>query len=385
MRTLHVFATLSLLGMLATPAFATSSRVAAMGGGDDYFEDVNNVLRWYGSLASYGGTALFEYQESRDSDWDPDRQKSATLIADLGPDGRWGVGGLFLFDEDPDDVLRLAWGRRLGPVQIGFQFRSFWESVWTSYQGSSEPMSVTDWTYGLGARWELGPRAYLDAAGELIRAVREVVPEDADPETSSGSDSFGMRIRLFKGLSDVTAVVPLLEYRRFIHTVPSFEGLGTSGVYDMDRREISLGVGWNHLPDDDTLLVGSFTYGHHDTGLRNARYVWDVQAFDEIRHRYHMRFGVERRMLSWLTLRAGVWQRLESIETRRQVFSGMVFQTSETDEHDMALSLGAAVHVGPFDADLVLNDQTPFNLGGFVAQTPESGSTWNRITLQYVF
>ena len=58
---LTLFATLVSFALIcATEAVATSSRIRSLGGSGGYFEDDNNVLRWYGSLPEYGNLAVVE-------------------------------------------------------------------------------------------------------------------------------------------------------------------------------------------------------------------------------------------------------------------------------------------------------------------------------------
>ena len=366
----------------AAPVLATSSRVASMGGGDDYFEDVNNVLRWYGSLASYDGTALFEFGATGVSGGALNR-RAASILAELGGEASWGVGGLFLYGDDPDEVIRLAWGKSFGAVQIGLQWQLTWENDTYWHHGLYGPLDyeTMDQTFGLGGRFELGPRTYMDAAVDIVQTYRGL-SADSGPDFGAGynHDTFGTRVRLFHGMSERTAIVPVLEFSRALH--PEFN----NGYYDHDQRDYLAGLGWNHLPDSDTMLVGSFTYDYTKLEDLNSPLLLTSNAITETRNTYLTRFGVERRMLSWLTLRAGAWQMLWNSDESVQSDPGGDWTHEEFDGEDMKLNLGIALHLGPFDADFVFNDATPFNVGGLFAQTDDyAGTTWTNITLQYVF
>lgn len=369
---------------IAWPAFATSSRVASMGGGDDYFEDVNNMLRWYGSLASYGGTALFEFENVGDYYSSNASRRAAAAIAELGHRAAWGVGGVFMFDKYPDEVIRLAWGKPLGVFQLGLQYRLNWatDRVWT--MDRYYDYESVDQTFGLGGRLELGDRTYLDAAVDLVQTYR-IMMEDSTPlfDTGYDTDSYSARIRVFHGISDQTVIVPVLLYRRALH--PEYDW-DLRGFYDRDLRDFGIGVGWNHLPDTDTMIVGSFTYNYTRIDEHYPRFSGSPHAYTEARNTYTIRFGVEHRMLSWLSLRAGVWQMLWNSDEKTQSTAGGGWSLAEPGSEDMDLSLGLAAHFGPFDVDMVFNDTTPFNVGGLFAQTDDNSSTtWSKITLQYVF
>jgi len=368
----------------ATPVFATSSRVESMGGGDDYFEDINNVLRWYGSLASYGGTALFELGETSGSSVE---RRGATLIADLTRGGGWGTAGLFLFGDNPDEVIRLAWGKRFGGVQIGLQWKLRWEAYhWYDQSlGESGVLDTDDQVFGLGARWELGDRLFLDTAGDVAQTGRRVELADAIVEPNDFTlDTLSGRMRLFWGVNDRSVIVPLLGYRRDLRK----ERIDTYwDVFDRDRDEFILGLGGNHLPDADTMIVGSFTYGLSHEDLANPRD--DSSEVDEVSttaNTYILRMGIERRLLPWLTLRAGAMQVLEHavISTLDSGMTELVRQDDDNEHLDV--SLGLALHFGPFDADFAVQDETPFYFGSIVTNAGNgSDTTWSKITLQYVF
>lgn len=366
-------------------ASATSSRVAAMGGGDDYFEDVNNVLRWYGSVASYGGTALFEYGEDENGRGQNDR-RAAVFLSELGADAAWGVGGVFLAHEDPDDVIRLAWGKDLGSVQIGLQWRLNWE--WTAYDDVVVWDEVNEFAedqmFGAGARVELGSRSYLDVAADVYQTHRHLTISNLYLcGTGYRHDTWTGRARLFQGLSERTAIVPLLEIQRRLQ--PRYDE-DVSNFMNTDDQRLAVGLGWNHLPDADTMLVGSFTYTHIDMDQDTPRFYFGPHAREVDSNVFLTRFGVERRMLSWLTLRAGVWQALWSRDERTLSSADGEPRSSEDDGEDLELSLGVSLHIGPFDADLVFRDEAPFNFGSTLTQAGQDAeSTWNKITLQYVF
>lgn len=385
MRPLHRVLLVCALTTFAASASATSSRVDAMGGGDDYFEDVTNVLRWYGSLASYGGTALFEYGQDENGNGYSDR-RAASILAELAPAGAWGVGGLFLAAQDPDDVLRLAWGKDLGRLQIGVQWRLYWDEYGYDNSTISERAELyfEDQVYGAGARLKLGPRTYLDAAADLAQTYRHLDAGVAGTfESGYGHDTWSTRFRLFHGLSERTAIVPLLEFQRWIG--PRYEWT-QDNFLDSDRHRYAVGLGWNHLPDADTMIVGSFTYAYNDIAEAAPKLDGGPTSRDVTNNIYRLRFGVERRMLTWLTLRAGVWQMLWNQDTRTLAAPEAEIALVESGGESLEMSLGLAIHMGPFDADLVFRDNAPFNFGSALTQAGSyEDATWNKITLQYVF
>jgi hypothetical protein len=370
----------------AWQAYATSSRVASMGGGDDYFEDVNNVLRWYGSLASYGGTALFEFGDA--GDYGSSRyRRAAAVIAELGNNGSLGTGGLFLFGEDPQDVLRLAWGKEFGNLQLGCQWRLSFDS-WEIRNYALYDFfdyEYIEQSFGVGGRYELGERTYLDAAVDIDQTWNVIESMDTGDRFESGydADTYSARARLFHGVSERTVIVPMLEFVRHLNM---YYDRNRDDYYDQDHRKYRVGLGWNYMPDVDTMLVGSISYRYFDIARRYPRLGVGPSFYHMTENHYTLRFGLERRTASWLTLRAGVWQKLWNYDLEEKQTAEAVGVMDEGGWEDLELTLGLAVHFGPFDADLVFNDNAPFNVGSIFTQAgADAPTTWNKITLQYVF
>ncbi|MBU0742840.1 hypothetical protein KKG45_11820 [bacterium] len=368
----------------AAPASATSARVESLGGGGDYFEDVDNVLRWYGSLPSYGGTALFELGEKTSGA--SIRNRGAAILAELDRDGAWGTAGMFLFGDNSDEVIRLAWGRRLGAVRLGIQWKLSWESYgWYDHDASSVGwLDAVDQVFGAGLRWEMDDRTYLDVAADITEAGREVEMGDATIEPENFSvETYSWRCRGFHALSDATVIVPLVSYDRFLQTAYLS---AQDGVYDWDLDAFQAGLGFNHLPDADTMLVGSFTYGLTHDSRAHPRDESDENRLTATYHAYDLRLGVERRLLGWLTLRAGAWQSLVLHDVVVQESPGGPGVADRSSDEDLDISLGIALHFGPFDADFAFQENAPFNFGSFITQAETyEDSTWSRITLQCVF
>jgi len=384
MTTNRIALTCAVLLCAASTASATPTRVESLGGGDA-LEDVADVLRWYGSLPSYGGTALFELGGSGERDDARDRRAAAAII-DLDGSGAWGTGGVFVFGDDPRGTLRLAWGRHFGSLSLGCHWhldrRDWNDNQWTFLD--TVRIETDDQTIGLGGRLELGPRAYLDAALDHTQAHRTIRSgEQGVFDGGRENGSYSWRLRLFRGLGDRTVLVPSVAFRRDLHAeyIRAFRDL-----WDRDLRLITVGLGLNHLPDADTMLVGSFTFRHAEDDLSNPRHNRGLDVQIGSGDLYALRLGLEHRSVHWLTLRAGVRQSFWSGKVRNWSTSVGAWSAETNDDTALGLSLGLAVHVGPVDLDLVVQDHVPVvDEDDLLRGLDFDDATWGQLTLQYVF
>ena len=377
------------LCLSAVSAQATSTRVLALGGAADGFEDVDNVGRWYGSLPGYADLLLVELGRYVDSEFNGregavERQALGVHYA-LGAGARWGVAGLYLANDDPASDLRLLWGLRRGRLSLGVQYAYVSDSVHDQYLVDVREADAG--TYGLGLRWELGERTYVDAAGDFTRRRASWYRrEGSSYDSGVNDDSYGWRLRGFHELSPGVVLAPWFS-------LAHDEGPGHTGevwywgdVEDLftTYRELKTGgLALNLLPDGDTFVVLSAAvsrlYQDHTDPFPGEG---SAPAFHGVARR-SVRFGVgaERRLLGWLTLRAGAWKEVSDtdVETPMSTLAGI-------KEDDMDLSVGLGLHLGGFDLDAVFADDAPFNAGSLLTNAGETASsTWSSLTLQFQF
>lgn len=381
-----------LLLLLALPAAATSTRLLSMGGGADYLEDVDNVRRWPGTLATYPDLLLLDLGEQYYSQA-VGQSLGAHLSLDAG--GRYGVAGLWLYGDDPARDLGLMWGLKRGGWQLGLDTTY---GAHTSYDHQAGTRNVNaDWSFACGLRRELAPRTWTDLAcdgtstSDRIHIFGEEVVDD-----HREFDSYGLRWRLFRGLGERLAVVPCLSWERdlgYEHVIEDWFGrsfgYSSSEAFHFnhnDTRTFKGGLGMTLLPDSDRMLQASVTWFHLDSRLSDPAF--GASAWMQ-RQRVHaagleLRVGGEMRVLHWLTLRGGAWKTLSrcDVEIVSQHFTDSV---RDVAADDMDASLGFGIHLGDFDADLALADGAPFELGGLLANTSSHSELWSRITLQVVF
>jgi hypothetical protein len=387
-----------LLLLAALPAAATSTRVLSMGGGGDYFEDVDNVRRWPGTLATYPDLLLLELGEQ-----DGSKVVGQGLCAHLSLDGagRYGVAGLWLYDDAPEQDVRLMWSLKRENWQLGLQCAYGDHTL--ANQSFDSWFQSHRWNLGAGLRWELAPRTWIDLACEGTD-THDTVAIDYDPVVADdrGMDSFGLRWRLFHGLGENLALVPCVAWERALNhervstdwfgrrlwgDYDAFQGAGVH--YLSDTSSFGGGLGLVLLPDPDRMLQASLNWSRVEYELSDpAEGALAVMlGQDATSTVLTMRLGGEARVLHWLTVRGGAWKTL-SVSDVTSLWStkstgSKWYKNVRTDELDVSLGIG--LHLGDFLADLVVADDAPFRAGGLLNGTSGGNPLWTRITLQVVF
>ena len=403
---LTLFATLVGFALFyATEAVATSSRIRSLGGGGGYFEDDNNVLRWYGSLPEYGNLAVvelgtFDLDADDDDAWDERVSgQGGGFHVNFDQAGKWGTAAIYTQEDSPGwpnggtpgGHFSALYGRRFGAFTPGLYFRgtSFTQ---TDATDDSPLLGLSEYLhdFGLGLRVDAAENVYFDLAGEIMNSQFDYIATgDAinDDDYTNTWDSYGLRARLFWRLSEKVAWVPLFDYYK--DDRETFSVL-MRDVAKLDAHLLRAGFGFNVFPDSDNMVLFSAEYR---SGKENLDGVWSPAA------RYHTsrneffslstRFAVESRVVSWLTLRAGVaYHRIDDEYYRIRYVS------NDDDEYvaqrsvrvEVPLSLGLGMAFGHFGADLVINGNTPFSLGYlFTGAAGSEIATFSSITLSYWF
>ncbi len=375
-----------LVTLTARPAAATETRALSLGGDADYFEDLSGVLRWYGSLPSYTNTAIVELGRLDGSAEGGDgfaaaAPRGAGAHADLDTAGSWGTIGLYLFrDQNPlptPGARVLMYGRAWGGGQAAVLLGQSERGATRLEAGVEDQREKSlDLFLGVGARCDLGPRTYLDAAGEWRRSRLEYLDRAARLDLAeTGWGSFGLRARVFHELGGAIALVPAASYLRDDRAglIPGEDLPGR-----LDAWTTRLGLGVNVFPGGDVMGVGSVEWRRGAERWRLTTLAgdadWSYEKFDVL----VARLGVEGRLRSWLTLRAGVVSAPSAGDWPRPANFGLA--------RDFELTLGLGLHLGSLDADLAFADEAPFNLGSIVTNAGgEQRSSFTSVSLAYAF
>jgi hypothetical protein len=385
--------------VLVDSAQATTSRLRSLGGQADYLEDDANVRRWYGSLIDYPGLAILEL-----GDWRHDAGGSlASRVSRQGGGlhvpfdraGKWGLGAIYFGEEMPapdrGGWIQLLAARRFGKLAVGGSFlgSSASDADSTHDPGLLDGTSNFVHELGLGLRWDLAYGVYLDLAAHRRHVSVDYFHREHGIaiKGAHGWDSFGVRGRLFQGLTDELAAVYRLEWVRDLRL------LVDDDLADLARQDADIfaaGAGLNYLPDADNLLVFSVDYRRSED-IRRPRNPF-FATFDRSERdwwRLDVRCGVESRLLPWLTLRAAASYRRTLDEltlTRRWTEDFLEWQYEYRVTVDTPVVVGLGLHFGAFDADLVVNDTAPFGLGYLLTgASDQQRAGLSSITLTYRF
>ena len=305
-------------------ASATKARVAALGGGADYFDDDRNVLRWYADLGTGDNVALldlgqYDLRDGEDLTESRLSGQSGGVITRLDEKERWGSFGAFFFSDAntaaPGEgfsnyrggCISLLYARLFGPVRVGTGFRG------TSYSDgqnrNGEPLTIRDdfrHDWGLGLQADVSRSVSVDLAGEVRWIISRLVDADRNLwETGSWSkDSFAVRARTHIAVSDGITLTSLADYVRDSHMGYSNE-LADMAVIDGWLLRLGLSLRSEPRPGRSYMLTVEYGDGSDDhTGLRSlyADYWSQTRRW----HSIGVRAAAEIELRPWLVARCAV-------------------------------------------------------------------------------
>lgn len=386
---------------VAGPTTATSPRVRALGDGATYVEGDTAPLAWFGALVDYPDQIVLDLGEYDHGGAGTFNENlfggggGATVRLDEA--GRWGVLGLYAQEdlpaEAPGGAINLLGARRFGAVSLGARVMlssHFDGDNSTETDGASE--SLYFHSYGLGARWDASDRVYGDLAGELVNTKSDGSEQDlwSLPAQSVWS-SWALRSRWFWAVSDAVVLVPAVDHRRDDRDLYSAR-IGAPAA--QASWQSSIGVGVNLLRDPDNLIVisGEWRWGTEEhERLRGQSVGWQYDAAELDYHEIHARVGLESRILPWLSVRGSLQYLRLQRETRWQrseIVAGDPDRWAEDTQINVRtpITLGCALHLGRFQADLVLNGHAS-EAPGMVpfAPRPADTATYSGLSLRYLF
>ena len=381
---------LGLALLAAVPSAATTARIAALGGRQDFFTDDAETRRWCAALADYPGlltidSGRFDLGGGYHDQWGfLVSGPGVELNADLDAAGRWGTVGFLLtarqqdadpgslYDKDLSGYVGGIYARRFGSATAAVRYGR--ASDTTDRTGGVLKTTRTD--LGCGLRMDLGQKVMLDLGGELrgiSQSSTSPVPGDAVGNQDSWR-SFGLRGRAFVQLGERVALVPVAEYiHEKFHLLEDVEG--SLDNPPLDRDLVHLGLALDFFPDPDKMLVCS---GEWLAGSDNARITLpaDSPGGQLIDQAVVFRLAFETRLHPLLTARAAVG--LETV-TRDS-------PTGNQDTDHVPLSIGLSLSVARMTLDLAVSDRLPQTITRLAIVSPEDeDSTWLTVDFRYGF
>lgn len=396
-----IFFSVVLLMVGTVPPAVSSPRTTALGTVGDFCEDGGNALRWYGSLGDYQNTLTLDfghfniYKGYHDTQENTLSGPSVGIRHDLG--GRRGqVAAWWRAREDDAPVptlyrdgreagFSLMYGRRVGPVQLALLFQDTPRQETTSAAGApTHTISTENQVWGLGARFDLSPHAYVDLAAD-VRSNRETITFADPPFASLNADlasdqAWNLRARMFYQLGERTALVPVVEYLTEKRPVSRQDDDVTQSI---DGHLLRLGCGLDFFPDTDRMLLVAAEWNSGSTDyLADPNFASSDWTNDW--NSYAVQMGWETRYLPFMTLRGAVGYRLargdgESPRMERSHPTGY-------DYDDLWYTLGAGFHLGGWDLDTALSEGEPRPVGGDWEWTRSRyDTTWLSVSLRFAY
>lgn len=390
------FALIAIVMLAAADAGATDSRITALGEGAAFYEDDRGVMRWYGSLADYPdlltiSSGHFTADDGFKGSWGQRVSgPGAGAHFQFDENGAWGTGAVYWHtrgdDADPGSLHRrnlgdhftFMWGKNIGEeMSVGLMWRDAGES-WTPVPEGDLVRGRQE--AGLGLRFDLAERVYLDVAGEIRRFTNQAEGWNilGEPWKSPRLDSwnnFGVRARAFWGVSSRWVLVPLLEYldQDDPATIPD----GGDNTLQSGHL-LRLGCGLNFLRDTDNLLV--FSVDYMDGQVDHFIYDTDMDFSVDFRERYRAflaRAALEKRLAYWLMGRLSLgYEHLDNDGDFPHPDGGGT----------LLVSGGAGLQLGEFVLDLALAGREPQGFSRYAPTLVEEESRlWMSATFRWDF
>ncbi|MFQ5511302.1 MAG: hypothetical protein ACE5EO_05585 [Candidatus Krumholzibacteriia bacterium] len=378
---------------VASAAFATTSRVQALAGTSNYINDDSNIFRWYGTLPSYanlvmaeGGQATpdgslsgvdvnyqalgFTYSWGEDSPlgtWAIFLLKNSlddmsffafNPLATLGDASAGGVPGTTAGALMPTTKFVLGWGNELEQLSYGLVFsRSDASSEVTAPLASTQE-NVSFTAFGAGVRADLGDKAYFDISATYGTASGDSIGPGGGGDKFDSSTAFDISGRLFWEWRDDVTVVPYVGFQTFEYSANSVPATVTNGVKGTD---FTLGVSFNMDVNTSNMLVFATEFETSSTEPSDAA-AGDQTDF-QVTTLPKFFMAVESDINSWLTTRVGATKSMDKSESTDAAGTVTTTTGSPFSGADFEWFLGAGFHLGDWDVDAVLSQDTPFRLG----------------------
>jgi hypothetical protein len=389
---------LSLLvtSLCASMAFATTSRVIALGGTSRYINDDSDIFRWYGTLPSYSKMVFVEAGTAMPDGGGLDVSYQALgLTHNWGEDhwlGTWSIyllqnsiedpsfflynplGTPGLFDETlmmPSTKFALGWGKQLSSIALGVNFNRSDGSVEV---GGSDKINYTFLTLGGGIRWDINEDMYGDAALTYGTAGGDMVDVDGAADQAKGWDkktAWDIEARLFWEFTDDVTLVPYFGYTAADYSLES-----TPASSGSKASQIALGASLNFDVNTNNLLI--FAVEWENTTWEPSKTASGDQSKNTATILPRFTLALESDITSWFTARVGATKTMtkfifrdeDGVETTiteaewaNYLFDETSFNEPDFDADDFQWYLGGGFHIGEWDIDAVFSHEMPFRLG----------------------
>jgi hypothetical protein len=360
---------------LASAAFATTSRVIGLASAAPYINDDSDVFRWYGTVNSYGDMVMAEAGQATVGFALGDLStayQALGFLKTLGKDGGMGTVGIHLLynsiedgsffafnplgtpglegtNATPTTKFVLQYGNDIGEVvAIGITLAISSSSVETTAGGTND---IKYYAFGAGARGDLGEKMYWDAA---------LTFGTAGGDTLGGFDpgsAFDFAGRLFWEWQEDLTLVPYLDFNTWNFAYTNIAA--TSGLKKSSDVTLGLSFDWDVNTNNMLIFATEVEFATFEPS-KVAAGDQSKLSFTNLPKFY---VALESDITSWLTTRVGASKEMQKEEITDAAGDKTTTTAPTTPGGDFEWSLGAGLHIGEWDVDLVFSHELPFRLG----------------------
>jgi hypothetical protein len=360
-RMTRILSAISLLVVIPTAAFASSSRVAGLNVPGDYIKDYTGMFTYVSSVSSVGnlvysepnagnealGAVLGNLWEGRMGTWGLHLRR---FSPDLGQAvfgnqiATTGAPGLFGDPNATGEALDLMWGHKMGSGNLGLRynrsFRSREVAAGTAEGNGTVGRNV--WGLGAGFGFNMNANTDVEIAGDFQN--RSFKGSNINTPDAAGDDGGGTYLvagRAFvKGGANVMWV-PVARLYSF--DLSSVDPASVATDAKISGWEVGGAGNWS-IGSDDLFIIGLQVVGNHfeSTVGTNPK----TELNETIYPNAFM--ALETHVNSWLTLRFGAQN---AIMYSLKNETGAPTVTTTIKDHVFTYNMGAGVKLGSLMLD----------------------------------
>ena len=363
-RMTRILSAISLLVVIPTVAFASSSRVAGLNVPGDYIKDYTGMFTYVSGVSSVGNLVYSEPNTGNEA--------VGAVLGNLW-EGRMGTWGLHLRRFSPDlgqsmfgnqaattaqpglfgdqnvngEALDLMWGHKMGNGNLGLRYnRSFISREVPA--GTAEGNGTTGrnvWGLGAGFGFALNPNTDVEIAGDFQnRSFKGSNINTPDAAADDGGGTYLVAGRAFvKGGASVMWV-PVAKVYSF--DLSSVDAAAVATDAKISGWEVGGAGNWS-IGSDDLFVLGLQVVGNHFESTVGTN---PKQELNETFYPNAF-MALETHVNSWLTLRFGA-QNAVMYSLKAEVGNPVTTTTIKT--HVFTYNMGAGVKLGSLMLDATL-------------------------------
>jgi hypothetical protein len=396
-RMTRILSAISLLVVIPTAAFASTSRIAGLGVPGDYVKDYTGIFTYVSGVSSVGNLVYAEPNTSPGQGG----QAMGAVLGNLweGRMGTWALHmrqfspalGQSMFGNsiapsavgfgDPNqngEALDLMWGHKMGSGNLGLRYNRSFISRETA-AGTTEGNGTNGrnvWGLGAGFGFDMNANTNVEIAGDFQnRSFKGQNAATPDAAADDGGSTYLVAGRAWvKGGANVMWV-PVARIYSF--DMSSVDAAAVTTDAKLSGWEIGGAGNWS-IGSDDLFILGLQIVGNHGEATVGTGPKTDLhETF------YPNAFmGLETHINSWLTLRFGAQN---AVLYSFKAETGAPTVTTTLKQHVFNFNMGAGVKLGSLMLDATLADDFWNNPIGAVFNNGLGTNPFPRVSATYSF